>query len=105
MSKSFRAQLVDIDAKIAKLQAQRAEIAAKADSEVDFARVEQGTIITFEYGRAEKRRTLTGVVMGRKGQDKGPDLLKVRVGEGFEAEIVQTLITSVTQVGPVAEAA
>lgn len=101
MSKSFRAQLAKIDAAIAKLQAERVTIAAQAEAEIDDSRIEQGTIVTFEYGRAEKRRVLTGTVLGRKAQEKGVDLIKVTVGEGFDAEVVTTLITAVTSIGPV----
>lgn len=47
-----------------------------------------GTAINFNFGRAESRVVKAGVVEARKdGEDGQPELYKVRVGEGFDAEL------------------
>lgn len=45
-----------------------------------------GTVVAFNYGRAETRKQLTGVVLATKTQEKGPTLYRITVGEGFDAQ-------------------
>lgn len=87
-------------AKIEKLQAEKAELLVKAEGELDLSRVEQGTEVRFTYGRADTRKEYTGTVLGRKAQPKGADLIKVSVGEGFDAQVLSAYIHAVTAVGP-----
>ena len=48
-----------------------------------------GAVVTFNYGRGDTARTLTGTVTAvRPGADKIAPAAKVRVGEGFEEELL-----------------
>lgn len=107
MAKSFRAQIADIDAKIAALQVTRAGLETKAAAEVDHAAVVEGRTITFNYGKGENVRTLTGLVLGRKDPEagaKGAPLVKVAVGSGFDAQIVTIYPAQVTAIAAEAQA-
>jgi hypothetical protein len=84
---SYQVKIAAIDAKIVKLQAERAELVVKAESDVT-QKFAVGDSINFKYGRAEKARTETGTVVAVKVQDKGADLVKVQIGTGFDTEFV-----------------
>lgn len=101
---SIREQIAAKNAKIVKLQAEVAELTLRADTEIDPSLVVVGATVDVVFGRAEKKRSLTGVVLARKSQDKGPDLIRVQVGEGFEAEIVTAYVSNVTGVAGAASA-
>jgi len=83
-------KLAAIDAQIAKLQAKRAEV--EASNDFDSSTVVAGTWVTFNYGRAEKARVLTGIVTGVKPAVEGlrgsSNLFKIAVGKGFDAELL-----------------
>lgn len=101
MAKTAIQQIADIDASIAKLQAKRAELEASAANEVDFDKVQAGAVVTFTYGKGETKRELTGQVLGRKNAEpgaKGGDLVRVAVGEGFDAQIVTVYPNFVTKI-------
>ncbi len=84
---SYQVKIAAIDAKIEKLQAERADLVIKAANDVT-QKFAVGDSINFKYGRAEKARTETGVVVAVKVQDKGADLVKVQIGTGFDTEFV-----------------
>lgn len=108
MAKTIRQQITDIDTAIAKLQVKRVELEGKLASEVDTAAVQPGRTVTFEYGKGENKRTLTGLVLGRKDAEpgtKGGDLVKVAVGEGFDAQIVTIYPSNVSAIAPLPEVA
>lgn len=48
--------------------------------------VAAGFVVTFKVGRADTRREVEGVVLGR-GEVKGVDSVRVQSGEGFELEV------------------
>lgn len=101
MSKSIRQQLSEVQAKIAALQVKEAELTLKADSEVDLDAVQAGKTVTFNYGKAPNVRSLTGLVLGRKDPEagaKGGSLVKVAIGEGFEAQVVTIYPQQVTAI-------
>lgn len=107
MAKSLRVQIADIDAKIEKLQVERVGLEAKLGDEVDTSAVQKGVSITFNYGKAPNVRSLDGLVLGRKDAEpgtKGGDLVKVAVGEGFDAQIVTIYPTAVTKIHAAEEA-
>lgn len=111
MAKSVRQQLADVKEKIEKLQAEQTVLEGKLSNEVDPAQVVPGAVIEFPYGKGENKRTVVGQVVGRKDAEagsKGGDLVKVAVGEGFEAffaTIYPNQVTKIVQaVEPAAQA-
>lgn len=101
MAKSNRDRVAEIDAKIAKLNEERAKFLAAAENEVNHDDVQSGRTVTFNYGKAPNVRELTGLVLGRKEPEagtKGAPLVKVAVGAGFEAQIVTIYPAQVTKV-------
>lgn len=47
-----------------------------------------GTQVVFTYGRAETRKNLEGIVVATKPQEKGATLYRIRVGEGFDEQVL-----------------
>lgn len=86
MTDKITAQIATIEARIAKDTASLADLKrAQAAAEL-MADVGQGFTVTFKAGRAETRREVTGVVLGR-GEVKGVDCVRVQSGEGFDIEL------------------
>lgn len=107
MAKSIRQQIADAVAKRDALNVTIASLEAKVGDEVDTAQVQAGRTVTFNYGKGETKKVLTGIVLGRKDAEagsKGGDLVKVAVGEGFDALIVTIYPAQVTRIEPVAQA-
>jgi hypothetical protein len=107
MAKSIRQQIADAVTKRDALNVIIAGLEAKVDSEVNTDEVQAGRTITFNYGKGETKKVLTGVVLGRKNAEpgtKGGDLVKVAVGEGFDALIVTIYPAQVTAIEAVAQA-
>ncbi len=96
-----RTKIADIDAKIAKLQAARAELEQAALYEVDTSDLKAGDSVDFEFGRGEKRRNMTGVVSAIKREEGKAGLVRIVSGEGFDAEIVTVFEASIRAVRPV----
>lgn len=68
-----------------KLEARVNRLIAEKEGQDRIASLTVGTTINFEYGRADKRRTMTGTVSAvGTGDQEGK--LAVVVGEGFDAE-------------------
>lgn len=76
-----QAELDGIDARI-----EQARISAIVDTGLP-----NGTTVTFNYGRAETKKQLTGVVVGSKPQEKGATLYRIRVGDGFDQQVLSTV--------------
>jgi hypothetical protein len=61
-----------------------------------------GVSITFTYGKGNDKRELTGMILGVKLADpavpKSSTMLRVAVGEGFDAQIVTVYPAQVTKV-------
>lgn len=109
MAKTFREQIAAKNDQIAKLKLDIIGLEAQAVSEVDPALIVAGNTIVFEYGKAPNRRDLSGLILGVKEADpsvaKSQTLVKVAVGQGFEAQIVTIYPANVKQVtagGPTA---
>lgn len=103
--KSIQEQIKSKEAQIVKLQAAIAELEVKALNTVNYDDVQQGRIVTFNYGKAPNVRSLSGLVLGRKDKGegvKGPDLVKVAVGSGFDAQVLTIFPQAVTAIEPVA---
>jgi hypothetical protein len=100
MSKSYREQLSSALKQQEALAARIVELTEKAANEFDYSLVQPGARVEAMFGRAEKKRTVMGVVLGRKSQDKGgSDLVRVQTdGDAFTSEILTVFITNVTGV-------
>ncbi|WNV48146.1 hypothetical protein Ql52_gp010 [Caulobacter phage Quill_5.2] len=102
---------VQAEAKAPKTTAQRLEAAkalvvkltAQLAQEIAANDVRLGDTVKFEFGRGEKRRTLSGVVSARKEAETDEDgsttpvLLKVDVGVGFDATSYKLRISEITE--------
>lgn len=95
---SARNKIAEIDAKIAKLQAARAELEQQAANEVDTSTLKAGDVVSFEYGRGEKRRTDTGTVLAVKREEGKAGLVRVQVGGGFDAEVLTVFEAAIRSV-------
>lgn len=105
MAKSIREQIAALEAKLAALKVQ-------AENEIDPSSIVAGATVSFEYGKGDTKRTLSGVITGIKPADpavpKSATLIRVAVGEGFDAQIVTiypTAVRSVAKVEAAVEAA
>jgi hypothetical protein len=88
MSKSINTQIAEIDAKIVKLQARRAELADK--SEAAAFEPEAGAVLSFSYGRKDPV-TLTGTVLGIKRPEEGKPggtFVVFQTGEGADTKVL-----------------
>lgn len=64
--------------------------------------VAQGWTVSFKVGRAETRREVSGLVLGR-GLVKDVDSVRVQVGEGFDVELFTIKVAELTGIqAPVA---
>lgn len=106
MAKSIREQIAAQVAIITKAQAAIEVLNVKLGDEVDPAQIIEGATVTFDYGKGETKRELTGVVTGVKPADpavaKSATLIRVAVGTGFDAQIVTVYPASVKKVTPAA---
>lgn len=83
--------------------AKAAEALAKAQQELaalqSIASIVPGVTVTFDYGRGEKVRTLTGVVRAVKDSN-----FKIEVGEGFEADLLIVHVNAIKEIVGTADA-
>lgn len=86
MTNKITAQIATIEARIAKDTASLADLKRAQAAAALMADVGQGFTVTFKAGRAETRREVTGLVLGR-GEVKGVDSVRVQSGEGFDIEL------------------
>ena len=91
------ASIEGIDTQLAELrpqlEAEQAIAAARQAIDVDGLPV--GAAVTYAYGRAEKRRTLTGVVSAFNAETKQYRVLQ---GSGFDAELHTVFSKDITEV-------
>ncbi len=107
MAKSIREQIAAAQAKIVALQASIVELEAKVGDEVNAADIVTNATVTFQYGKGDTKRELSGMVLGVKQADpanpKSATMIRVAAGEGFDAPIVTIYVANVTKVtAPVA---
>ncbi|MEJ1593506.1 hypothetical protein SMA75_20140 [Escherichia coli] len=95
--KTLIEQLQAVEAKIVELQAEAQKLAEQIETEKALANLAAGTTITFNYGRADTRKELQGVVKGVADTDKGRRI-KVESGEGFDAEIYIIEVAAIVKV-------
>ena len=79
-----------------------AEEAAKAREVIDVTGLDAYTKVTFEFGRKDNRKTLSGeVVAFAPAADKLPARYKIEVGSGFEASFYVVPSRDVALAAPV----
>lgn len=80
------ASIEGIDAKLAELQplrdAEREKNAAR--SAIEVVGLSKGTLVSYSYGRAEKRRDLAGEVVAFNPETK---FYRIQTGTGFDVEL------------------
>lgn len=96
MSK-IAAAIATVKDQIAKLQEKLAELVKQEAAEALVAVLGAGYVVSFKVGRAETRREVTGVVLGR-GLVKDVDSVRVSVGEGLEAELYTVPVTQLLSI-------
>lgn len=86
MTDKITAQILVLETRIAKDTASLADLKRAQEAAALMADVGAGFTVTFKAGRAETRREVVGVVLGR-GEVKGVDSVRVQSGEGFDIEL------------------
>lgn len=86
MTDKITAQITVLETRIAKDTASLADLKRAQAAAALMADVGAGFTVSFKAGRAETRREVTGVVLGR-GEVKGVDSVRVQSGEGFDIEL------------------
>lgn len=81
-----------LESKAAEFLAKAQELRAEAAKEEALRSVGAGTVVSFEAGRAETRRTVSGAVLAAYDVD-GKRKVKVLVGEGAEAELFEVEVS------------
>lgn len=73
---------------VAKAQAKLDKLLTEAANRDRIAGLDKGTEVSFEYGRGEKRRTLTGTIIASDNDPKMGRVFAVQTGTGVD---IQTL--------------
>ena len=87
--KTLEERLLDAKAVVAKLEQQIA-------TRNLINNVDKGDKVVFNYGRAEKKRSLTGIITAKKETEQGLQL-KIVVGEDFDAEDYKVFARDITE--------
>lgn len=85
MAETARQKVARLSAKVAELQVEIAAASVLAENEVDTGSIEAGYVITAKYGRGDKAEVVTATVIGVKREAGKAALIKVQIGEGFDA--------------------
>lgn len=84
-----------IVARVEKDQAELVDLRGQLAAAALVDDVAAGWSVSFKAGRAETRREVVGVVLGR-GDVKGADSVRVQVGEGLECELFTIKVAELT---------
>lgn len=100
-------QVAKIEAQIAKLTEKLAAAKVAEANNISLDKLVVGVEVAFDYGRAENRTLKSGFILGVKVPaegTKGQTLVKVQIGQGFDAEIatiypanIKSIIVPVTE--------
>ena len=92
VKKTLPEKIEALEKRIADDSEKLAELIAERDNADRFSGVVAGTHVTIKLGRKFKdkdtTRVVPGVVVAVKEDDDGDKLLKVQIGDGFDAEYV-----------------
>ncbi len=89
MAKTLQEKLVAARALVAKYEAAIA-------GEAILLNVTAGNKVDFNFGRGEKKRTLSGVVVAVKDDEKLGRIARIQVGEDFDAQFYNTRVADIT---------
>lgn len=84
--KDLDARINDATEDLAKAQAKLDKLLTERDNRAKLDTLGAGASVNFEYGRGEKRRVLSGIVVAAGDDGKGTRMLAVAVGEGIDVE-------------------
>lgn len=98
MANNVFQQLNTARARLAKIQAQIGALEIEAARFVNPSDLEQGVAVLVDYGRGDKARELAGVVLGTKVTEKGTTLVRVKVGNAFDAETITVHLSQIKEV-------
>jgi hypothetical protein len=65
-------------------------------SEAILLNVEAGNRVDFNFGRGEKKRVLSGVVVAVKDDEKLGKIARIQTGDGFDAQFYNTRVADIT---------
>lgn len=88
--KHIDVRIEELEAKIKELGVKLADLKSQKANAAKFDTVVPGLTVKFGYGRAEKRRTLEGVVTAREG-----DNIAIAEGSGLDARILRATVQDV----------
>lgn len=101
--KTLDQRITEAQAAVAKAQAALAALVSERDNRERYENLAAGQVVSFEFGRAEKRRVISGTVKSIHDDGKGGRILVVESGEGLDIQINKVPATSVIFDAPAAE--
>lgn len=93
---------------VTKAQQKLAALEAERNNRERYENLAAGQVVNFEFGRAEKRRVVSGTIKSVHDDGKGGKVLVVESGEGLDIQINKVPATSVLfdeQAAPAADQA
>lgn len=87
VAKTLDQRITEAKAAVTKAQQTLAALESELNNRERYENLAAGQVVSFEFGRAEKRRTLTGTVLSIHEDEKGSKLLVVQSGEGLDIQI------------------
>lgn len=95
VTKTIEVRVEEARAAVAKAQATLAALESELNNRTRFENLAAGQVVSFEFGRAEKRRTLSGTILSVHEDPKGGKLLVVQSGEGLDIQINKVPASSI----------
>lgn len=92
-------QIAAIDEQVTKLTERRNELVAEGEREEQLKNIGAGTVVSFEHGRGNTRRTLSGSVITAYDDGKGVRKVKVLAGEGADANLYDVEVSRLSVEG------
>ncbi len=109
VTKTIEVRVEEARSAVAKAQATLAALESELNNRTRFENLAAGQVVSFEFGRAEKRRVLSGTILSVHEDPKGGKLLVVQTGEGLDIQInkvpASSIIFDAPADEPVADAA
>lgn len=95
VTKTIEVRVEEARTAVAKAQATLAALESELNNRTRFENLAAGQVVSFEFGRAEKRRTLSGTILSVHEDPKGGKLLVVQSGEGLDIQINKVPASSI----------
>lgn len=103
VAKPLAVRVEEARAAVVKAQQNLAALEAELNNRERYENLAAGQVVSFEFGRAEKRRVISGTVKSIHDDGKGGRILVVESGEGLDIQINKVPATSVIFDAPAAE--